>query len=315
MARLDEQAHGVYPISATPFTDAGGIDWESADQLTDFYLTCGVHGLTLLGMMGEAQKLTLDEAAAFAARVIRRVDARVPVVVGVSAGGMAPMAELTARVMDAGAAGVLVAPPTGLRTDDQIFDYFRGVVETLGPEVPVIYQDYPPTTSVFLSATLFLRMVRAYGSMVMLKLEDCPGLDKLTRIRADSARDGLRRVSVLVGNGGLYFPQFLERGADGAMTGFAFPDMLVQVYERFGAGDREGAEDLFDAYLPLVIYEQQPGYGLAVRKEILRRRGAIRSAATRAPGPRLRPADAVEIDRLIGRLERRLGLPGLHTGS
>ena len=150
-------------------------------------------------------------------------------------------------------------------------------------------------------------MVRAFATMVMLKLEDCPGLDKLTRIRADSERDRLRRVSVVAGNGGLYFPQFLARGADGAMTGFAFPDMLVQVYERFVAGDRDGAEDLFDAYLPLVVYEQQPGYGLAVRKEILRRRGAIRSAATRAPGPRLRPADAAEIDALIGRLERRLG--------
>jgi 4-hydroxy-tetrahydrodipicolinate synthase len=307
MPRLDEQARGIYPISATPFTDDGAIDWESADRLTDFYLQCGVHGLTLLGMMGEAQKLTLEEAAAFATRVIRRVDGRVPVVVGVSAGGLAPMAELTRRVMDEGAAAVLVAPPMGLRTDDQIFEYFRGVVGALGPDVPVIYQDYPPTTNVYLSSTLFLRIVRAFASMVMLKLEDCPGLDKLTRIRADSARDGLRRVSVLIGNGGLYFPQFLQRGADGAMTGFAFPDALVRIYERFAAGDRAGAEDLFDAYLPLVIYEQQPGYGLAVRKEILRRRGAIRNAATRAPGPRLRPADAAEIDALMARLERRRG--------
>jgi len=307
MPRLDEQARGIFPISATPFTDEGAIDWESADRLTDFYLQCGVHGLTLLGMMGEAQKLTLDEAAAFSTRVIRRVDGRVPVVVGVSAGGLAPMAALTRRVMDEGAAAVLVAPPMGLRTDEQIFDYVRGVVGALGPDVPVIYQDYPPTTSVYLSASLFLRMVRAFASLVMLKLEDCPGLDTLTRIRLDSERDSLRRVSVLIGNGGLYFPQFLQRGADGAMTGFAFPDMLVQVYERFVAGGRDGAEDLFDAYLPLVVYEQQPGYGLAVRKEILRRRGAIRSAATRAPGPRLRPADAAEIDDLVARLERRLG--------
>jgi 4-hydroxy-tetrahydrodipicolinate synthase len=238
--------------------------------------------------------------------MLNRVDGRVPVVVGVSAGGLAPMRALTMRVMEAGASAVLVAPPAGLRTDDQIFDYFRAVVDTLGPDVPVIYQDYPPTTNVYLSPALFLRMVRAFRSMVMLKLEDCPGLDKLTRIRADSERDFLRRVSILIGNGGLYFPQFLRRGADGAMTGFAFPDMLVQVYEKFVAGDREAAEDLFDAYLPLVAYEQQPGYGLAVRKEILRRRGAIRCSAARAPGPRLRPADVEDIDLLIARLERRV---------
>jgi 4-hydroxy-tetrahydrodipicolinate synthase len=307
MSRLDEQARGIYPISATPFTEQGSIDWESADRLTEFYLGCGVHGLTLLGMMGEAQKLSLEEAASFATRVIRRVAGRVPVVVGVSAGGLAPMAELTARVLDAGGAAVLVAPPTGLHTDDQIFNYYCGVVEALGPDVPVIYQDYPPTTNVFLSSTLFLRMVREFPSMVMLKLEDCPGLDKLTRIRADSSRERLRRVSVLIGNGGLYFPQFLKRGADGAMTGFAYPDMLVRVYERFAAGDPEGAEDLFDMYLPLMVYEQQPGYGLAVRKEILRRRGALRCAATRAPGPRLQPEDAAEMDALIRRIERRPG--------
>lgn len=229
MARLDEQARGVYPISATPFTETGEIDWESVDRLADFYLSCRVHGLTLLGMMGEAQKLSLDEAVAFSTRMLHRIDGRVPVVVGVSAGGLSPMRALVERVMDAGAAAVLVAPPAGLRTDDQIFDYYRAVIDALGPDVPVIYQDYPPTTGVFLSSTLFLKMVRTLRSLVMLKLEDCPGLDKLTRIRADSERDHLRRISVLIGNGGLYFPQFLRRGADGAMTGFAFPDMLVQV--------------------------------------------------------------------------------------
>ncbi len=306
MARLDEQARGVYPISATPFTETGEIDWESVDRLADFYLSCRVHGLTLLGMMGEAQKLSLDEAVAFSTRMLHRIDGRVPVVVGVSAGGLSPMRALVERVMDAGAAAVLVAPPAGLRTDDQIFDYYRAVIDALGPDVPVIYQDYPPTTGVFLSSTLFLKMVRTLRSLVMLKLEDCPGLDKLTRIRADSERDHLRRISVLIGNGGLYFPQFLRRGADGAMTGFAFPDMLVQVYERFRTGETDAAEDLFDAYLPLVIYEQQPGFGLAVRKEILRRRGAIRCSAARAPGPRLRPADVEELDALIQRLERQV---------
>jgi 4-hydroxy-tetrahydrodipicolinate synthase len=136
----------------------------------------------------------------------------------------------------------------------------------------------------------------------MLKAEDCPGLGKITRIRADAVRSGARRVSILVGNGGLYFPQSLQRGADGVMTGFAYPDMLVQVYERFVAGDADGAEDLYDRYLPLVCYEQQPGYGLAVRKEILRRRGAIRSAKVRVPGPALTGIDTAEIDRLMARL-------------
>ena len=117
----------------------------------------------------------------------------------------------------------------------------------------------------------------------MLKHEDAPGLAKLTRIREGEKKPGRRRVSILVGNGGLHYPQELRRGADGAMTGFAWPEMLVEVYDLFTAGKVEEAEDLFDIYLPLVRHEVQPGIGLALRKEVLFRCGAIKSLeATRA---------------------------------
>jgi 4-hydroxy-tetrahydrodipicolinate synthase len=140
---------------------------------------------------------------------------------------------------------------------------------------------------------------------VVFKHEDCPGLTKLSRLRA-AERDGRRRLSILVGNGALYLPQELARGADGAMTGFAFPEMLVEVYERFASGDMEGAEDVYDTYLPFLRHEQQPGFGLPIRKEILRRRGALRSAAARTPAPRLGPTEYAELDHLLTRLERRL---------
>jgi 4-hydroxy-tetrahydrodipicolinate synthase len=303
-ARMDERARGVYVISVTPFTDDGAIDWRSLPSLVEFYLGCGVHGITLLGMMGEAHKLAFDESALLVARALRHVAGRVPVVVGVSAGGLTPLRNLALAAMDAGASAVMVAPPAGLKTDDQIFAYYRQVADALGPDVPFVYQDYPQSTAVHLSASLFARMAEALPSLVMLKLEDCPGLDKLTRIRAEAAAAGRRRVSVLAGNGGLYFPQFLRRGADGAMTGFAYPDALVQVYERFAAGDAEGADDLYDRFLPLIAYEQQPGFGLALRKEILRRRGAIACAAARQPGPSLADADRAELGHLLARVER-----------
>jgi 4-hydroxy-tetrahydrodipicolinate synthase len=302
-SRMDERARGVYVISVTPFTDDGAVDWASLESLVEFYLGCGVHGITLLGMMGEAQKLSFDEAAGLVERALGLVAGRVPVVVGVSAGGIAPLRSLALRSMDAGAAAVMVAPAAGLRTDDQVFAYYRQVAAALGPDVPFIYQDYPQSTAVYLSASLFARLAEALPSLVMLKLEDCPGLDKLTRIRADASAAGRRRVSILAGNGGLYFPQFLRRGADGAMTGFAYPDALVEVYRRFSAGDADGAEDAYDRFLPLIAHEQQPGFGLALRKEILRRRGAIACAAARQPGPALTGADRAELDHLLARLE------------
>jgi 4-hydroxy-tetrahydrodipicolinate synthase len=302
---LTEQAHGVFVISVTPFTDQGAVDYASVDSVVEFYLEKGVHGVTILGMMGEAPKLSFEESSAFAAHVLQRVRQRVPVVVGVSNAGLDNLRCLALSSMDAGAAGVLVAPVPTVRTDGQLHAYYASLFEALGPDVPVIYQDYPLATGVHLSVQTFNEMVRDFPQLVMLKHEDWPGLGKISQIRATAERDGLRRVSILVGNGGLFLPLELRRGADGAMTGFAYPEMLVRVCELFRAGEREAAEDLYDDFLPLVRYEHQPGFGLAVRKEILRRRGAIASAAVRRPGPALDTADHEELDRLLARLARR----------
>jgi 4-hydroxy-tetrahydrodipicolinate synthase len=139
----------------------------------------------------------------------------------------------------------------------------------------------------------------------MLKHEDWPGLAKITAIRAQEEK-GARRVSVLCGNGGLFLPEEMERGADGAMTGFAYPEMMVGVVAAHGAGDTGRMHDIFDAYLPLCRYEQQAGVGLAIRKYTLAKRGAIGSAALRRPGPALSAIDIGEIERLIARQEQRL---------
>ncbi len=303
---LDASAKGVYAISATPFTEAGEIDWASVDSLAEFYLQCGVGGLTILGMMGEAQKLSDEEAAAFTRHYLRRVYGRVPVIVGVSSPGTANLVKLSNVAMDAGACGVMIAPLAGLKTESQIIAYFNDVISALGESIPVVYQDYPQSTQADISAQSFLKIVDAHPSVVMFKHEDCPGLKKLSQLRKACDGTARRYISILVGNGGLYVPQELHRGADGIMTGFAYPEMLVAVCALFAAGRSEEAEDLFDLYLPLVRHEQQPGFGLAVRKEILRRRGAIRSAAVRAPGSKLDADDVTELDRLLARLEKRL---------
>lgn len=303
--KLTEAAKGVYIIAATPFTEEGALDLPSVDSLTDFYLSCGVHGFTLLGMMGEAHKLTAEESLSVVTRVAARAQGR-QIIVGVSHAGLENVRRLSHEAMIAGAAGVMVAPPQGLKGDDGIYNYYAQVFAALGPDIPVVYQDYPQTTGVYLPAPVFERLVDDFKQLVMLKHEDAPGLAKLTRVREGEQKPGRRRVSILVGNGGLYYPQEMRRGADGAMTGFAWPEMLVQVYDLFAAGKAEEAEDLFDIYLPLVRHEVQPAIGLALRKEVLFRRGAIKSPKQRAPGSSLTATDRTELDSLIARMERRL---------
>jgi 4-hydroxy-tetrahydrodipicolinate synthase len=301
--KLDHTAKGVFAIAVTPFLPGGAIDYSSIDRSTDFYQSCGVSGLTILGIMGEAPKLDADESLSIARQVIRR--ASVPVVVGVSAPGFAAMRSLARSVMDAGAAAVMIAPPPSLRTDDQIVTYFSQAVAAIGPDIPWVLQDYPLTLTVQMTPKVIRQIVTDNPSCVMLKHEDWPGLEKISTLRLFQHSGSLRPISILCGNGGLFLDFEMERGADGAMTGYAFPDMLVDVVNFCAQGNRDTAHDLFDAHLPLIRYEQQQGIGLAVRKYVLQKRGAIAHDIQRAPAASLTPAARAEIDYLLARLALR----------
>ncbi len=305
MMRLNEEARGVYVIALTPFTETGDLDLDSTDRMVDFYLERGATGLTVLGMMGEAQKLTIEESQTYVRRILRRVDGRVPVVAGVSAAGFAQMQALTMMVMDDGAAGVMIAPPSSLRNDQQIVTYYEQAAEFIG-DTPFVLQDFPLVTSVTIPVSVIQTIIDQIPTCVCLKHEDWPGLSKITALRTATENSGKRRISILCGNGGVFLPEEMARGADGAMTGFAYPEMMRDVVHYSEQGNPERAQDIFDAYLPLARYEQQPGLGLSIRKYIMAKRGAIATPALRKPGAALSPVDISEIERLIARQDRRL---------
>ncbi|MCD0502979.1 dihydrodipicolinate synthase family protein [Bordetella petrii] len=300
---LTADAKGVYPIAPTPFFDDGSIDTASIDRMMDFYLGCGSTGVTVLGQLGEAQKLEHAESLAVASQVIGK-SGGIPVIVGVSAPGFAAMRALTHEVMERGAAGVMIAPPNTLRTDDQIVNYYRQAVEAIGADVPFVLQDYPLTFSVQMSPGVIKRIVDELPSCVMLKHEDWPGLEKISTLRGYEKDGKMRHISILCGNNGLFLDYEMERGADGANTGYCFPDMLCDIVRLNAQGKREEAHDLFDAHLPLLRYEQQPGVGLAVRKYVLMRRGILSSAAQRKPAGPMSPTARQEVDHLLARLAR-----------
>jgi 4-hydroxy-tetrahydrodipicolinate synthase len=297
-----ETARGVYVIAPTPFHDDGRIDHASIDRMTDFFRAAGAAGITVLGQMGEAPKLDAAEALDVTRRVIRR--AGMPVVVGVTAPGFAAMRALAREAMDAGAAGVMIAPPNTLRTDDQIVGYYGQAAEAIGADVPFVIQDYPLTFSVVMTPAVIRRIVQDNPSCAMLKHEDWPGLAKISALRGFERDGSMRHISIFTGNGGLFLDFEMERGADGAMTGYCFPDMLADVVRLSAQGQRDAAHDLFDAHLPLIRYEQQQGVGLAVRKYVLMRRGVLASEAQRKPGAPLGASARAEVDYLLARIAR-----------
>ncbi|WP_441256028.1 dihydrodipicolinate synthase family protein [Tardiphaga sp. 285_C5_N1_2] len=300
---LDATASGVFPIAPTPFHPDGRLDEASLGTLIDGYLKAGSTGVTVLGIMGEAPKLEPEESIAIAKHFVKGFG-KLPVIVGVSAPGFAAMRALSRTVMENGAAGVMIAPVPSLRTDDQIIGYYRQAIEAIGADIPFVIQDYPLTLSVQMTPKVIRQIVQENPSCVMLKHEDWPGLEKISTLRAFQAEGSLRPISILTGNGGLFLDFEMERGADGAMTGYAFPDMLVELVKLQKAGKRDEAHDLFDAHLPLLRYEQQQGVGLAVRKYVVMKRGFLASDAQRKPGSALSAKAREEIDYMLHRLQR-----------
>jgi len=296
-------AKGVYVIAPTPFHPDGRIDESSIDRTCDFFVKAGVDGMTILGQLGEAPKMSHEESVGIVKRVMSRV--KLPIVVGVSAPGFAAMRALTQDVMALGASGVMIAPPNTLRTDDSIVQYYKQASEAIGSDVPFVIQDYPLTFSVQMTPAVIRRIHTDNASCWFLKHEDWPGLEKISQLRAWEKDGSLRRLPILIGNNGLFLDFEMERGADGANTGYCFPDMLVDVVRLSKQGKRDEAHDLFDAHLPLIRYEQQPGPGLAVRKYVMMRRGIIASDTLRKPGAALSPTARAEVDYLLARLAQK----------
>ena len=304
------KAKGVYAIATTPFKENYEIDFNSVDKLADYYLESGVSGVTILGVMGEAPKLNLEEQKSLINHYIKRLRDKVPIIVGVSNPGLDNLESLSKLSMDYGAKGVMVAGLNGLKNDDQIFSYIDTVVNRLD-KIPICLQDYPPTTNVYFSISLINKILKTFLQIEMFKHEDCPGHKKLSQLLYTQDNVVKRKYSILVGNGGLYVPQELRRGADGVMTGFAFTNMLVKVCNLFSEKKLEQSEDLFDIYLPLIRHEQQFGIGLAVRKEVLKKMGIISSSKTRSPGPSLDKDDMIELENLLKRLKKNLNEKGV----
>ncbi|MGH7349917.1 MAG: dihydrodipicolinate synthase family protein [Candidatus Rokuibacteriota bacterium] len=288
---------GIFHILATPFRDDGALDTAGLPRLVEAALATGVNGLTILGIAGEAHRLTDEERRRVVEAVVKETRGRVPVAVGVSASGTHLATAFARMAREHGADALMVAPPAGLKNLDAVSEYYRTVAAATG--LPIVLQDEPVTTQVTMPAPFIAQVCAEIPQIQAVKLEEPPTLPKITRLRALFGD----RVAIFGGLGGVYFFEELSRGADGAMTGFPYPEALRAIREHFVAGRREEARALFYRWLPLIRYESQPGAtpgtAVGIRKEILRRRGWITSALVRPPAPVLDAATHAELSEIL----------------
>ena len=284
---------GVIPILATPFHDDESVDLESWQRLLEFMVALGVDGVTILGVLGESNRLNDEERETLIETAVTVVRRRVPIVVGTSASGTRTAVHLSKMAQDLGADAVMVAPSKeAVPADDRIVELYREIAQHIS--IPIVLQDHPASTEVHMSAGLILRVVQSVPAIGCIKEEAVPTAPKIRLLR-----DGLaeRKVPILSGLGALYAPFDLRAGCDGFNTGFAFPEVMQALVAAARQGDWSRVHEIYSKFAALIVFEQQPG--VAIRKEVLRRRGLLASARVRHPGATLSAAASSQIDLLL----------------
>jgi 4-hydroxy-tetrahydrodipicolinate synthase len=289
------QLEGVYSVLPTPFLDNGDFDEASLRRVVDLFIAAGVNGVTALGVTGEVARLEEPERARVLEVVVDQAKGRVGVVAGTSADGTRTCIAYSRVARAAGATAVMVSPPRMPKLNSEaVVRHFAALADAV--DIEIVVQDYPPISGYAMEPALLARIAREVPAARTIKLEDPATPFKTSRILEQA--DGLE-VRIFGGLGGVFLLEELMAGATGAMTGFAFPELLVQIVRLFRSGETDQAADLFYRAVPLMRFEFQEGIGMAIRKEVLRRRGALETGASRAPAAGLDPVTRAALDRIM----------------
>jgi 4-hydroxy-tetrahydrodipicolinate synthase len=293
---------GVYSVLPTAFTSSGDLDDESLRRVIDIFIEAGVNGVTALGVTGEVARLDDAERKHVLEVVTAHVAGRIGVVAGTTAEGTRTCVAYCRHAKEAGATAVMVSPPRMPKLNsDTVLRHFHTLADAV--DIEIVVQDYPPISGYAMEPWLLARIAQEIPRARTIKLEDPPTPFKTSRILAEVAKGGgdLRPEDVRIfgGLGGVFLLEELLAGATGAMTGFAFPEVLVQIVRLFRAGRVDEAAEVFYRSVPLMRFEFQEGIGMAIRKEVLHRRGALASPATRAPGAALDKTTREALDRVM----------------
>jgi 4-hydroxy-tetrahydrodipicolinate synthase len=289
---------GIYPIVPTPFLEDGSLDFSSIERLVDFMAGKQVHGLAILGALGEGHKLTEGERAEVIAKYRSLLPLDMGLVVGVRAAATDPAIMMAVKAQDLGADAILLGPH-GVQKDAALLSYYQQVSQAV--KIPVVIHDYPAVTGISMSVELITRIYESTNNISTIKLEDPPTGAKMQAL-ANSAGTGLKVFGAL---GGMYAYEEMELGAVGIMTGFVYAELLVRMYNWCKQGRWDEAASLFYDYLPLNRWEFQPGIGVSLRKRVLKQLGIFTTAKVRHPGPDADDKTLAQLFRIVRHLQQK----------
>lgn len=285
---------GVWAVLATPFSGSTlAVDDVGVARLAEHARGAGVTGLTVLGVFGEAARLSWEERRLVLETVLDTTD--LPVVVGCTSLATAPAIDEVRMAVDLAGdrlAGAMVQANSADRSTLQA--HLTAINEATS--APIVLQDYPVASGVSVPSAV-LGDAATLPFIAAVKAESPP---TPVAVAALTARC---EAPVFGGLGGINLLDELACGAAGAMTGFSYPEALVACVAAWSPDDPAKSRAALLDYLPLITFEQQAGIALAIRKECLRRRGLIAESAVRPPARTLPESLAMLLARHIDTIE------------
>ncbi len=304
---MEQSFRGVFVIAVTPFDEAGRIDEESLRAEVDFCIEAGSDGIVTPANASEWYTLSGEERRRVSRIVVEHTRKRVPVILSVTAGSQWAAVELAEAAQETGADGLMAMPPPVKPPHrEALFQYYQALSEIA--RVPVIIQNCHPPLGTPMPPELLARMVDELPRVDYIKEEAEPCTHLMTQ--ADElVKNRSKFKGIFGGQAGRYFMNEVARGACGTMPACDIPDAHAALWKAHERGDRAGTRQLYSRLLPLLTMEAL--YGTPVYKEVLRRRGVIRTAVVRNPSfSGFDDVDHQEFDVLLDELSDLLTAKG-----
>ncbi|MBE9606996.1 dihydrodipicolinate synthase family protein [Acetobacteraceae bacterium H6797] len=300
MSKATRPYKGVFPVVPTIFDERGALDLEGQKRALDCMIDAGSNGLCILANFSEQFVLTDDEREQVMKVSLEHVAGRVPVIVTTTHFATAICADRSRRAQEMGAAMVMIMPPYHGATfrvpEAAIYDFYRAVSDAIS--IPIMVQD-APVAGTPLSVPFLARMAKEIENLAYFKIEVPQAAMKLQALieaggsAIEGPWDGEEAITLMAD---------LDAGATGAMTGGGYPDGIRQITDAYFAGDREGAMDAYQRWLPLINYENRQ-CGLAAAKILMKEGDVIRSETVRAPLPNPHPNQRKGLLEIARRLD------------
>lgn len=286
-----ETWQGVYPAVTTKFKTDFTLDLDAMAEHTEFQLNAGVHGLIILGSLGENSTLNMDEKLQLTEFFVSQVNGRVPLLACIAESDTRQACQYARQAEAMGIDGFMLLPPMRYPSDKhETMSYLEEVAAAT--DLPIMLYNNPVAYGTDLSPADF-ETLASNPKFVAIK-ESSANTRRVPEIRRRTGN----RYAIFCGVDDLAF-ECISLGAVGWVAGLvvAFPRETVRIYDLMCAGKLAEARLIYEWFLPLLSLDIGPKFVQQIKlvEEIM----GVGSATVRSPRLALSETEADHVRQVV----------------